>query len=137
MKGWDQDAIDRVKAKFSGKKLPSPSASPIAMPKRQEMNKAEAAYSRVLDARKQSGEIESWIFGSVKLKLAEKTYYTPDFMVTRWFGSEARVFEFHEVKGTFIHDDAAVKFKVARDKFPWFKWVLVVVDKGVIKYYDN
>lgn len=78
------------------------------------MNKLEAAYARTLEERRAAGEIDWFIFESLKLKLADKTFYTPDFAVML---SDGQI-EIHEVKG-FWEDDARVKIKVAAEKFPF------------------
>lgn len=77
------------------------------------MNKTEEAYSRHLDARKADGDIPWWAFEAIKIRLADNTFYTPDFMVLRADGA----LECHEVKG-FWQDDARVKIKVAAALFP-------------------
>lgn len=90
------------------------------------MNKTELAYSLVLDEMKRSGEIESWRFEAVRLKLAEKTHLTVDFYVIRPDG----LVEFHEVKacrsdGKFlIEDDANVKLKMAAELYPEFAFLI-------------
>jgi hypothetical protein len=89
-------------------------------PKRGRMNKTEEAYSRYLEYGRQSGEIRQWMFEPIKLRLAKKTWYTPDFLVIRSDGSVA----FHEVKG-FWRDDARVKIKVATEIYPMFRFVAV------------
>ncbi|MCB0176527.1 MAG: hypothetical protein KDJ97_38870 [Anaerolineae bacterium] len=78
------------------------------------MNKLESEYAQRLEALKACGEIIWWSFESVKLRLADNTFYTPDFFVQRVDGS----FEVHETKG-FMRDDANVKLKVANEFFPW------------------
>ena len=78
------------------------------------MNKTETAYSHRLEAQKRAGEILLWQFEALKLKLADLTYYTPDFLVV----SKDGVVELHEVKG-FWRDDARVKIKVAASQFPF------------------
>jgi len=55
----------------------------------------------------------------MKLRLANKTFYTPDFFVI----TEEHM-EFHETKG-WMRDDANVKLKVAATRFPWFRFILV------------
>jgi len=89
-----------------------------------EMNKLEAAYMQYLNAIVHTGELEWAIFGSVKLRLADKTWYTPDVMV-----GNAGCVEFHEVKG-FLRDDAAVKFKVAAERFNRFRFKMIFRRKG-------
>lgn len=88
------------------------------------MNKTEAAYANLLKSHKQCGSIEAYGFESMKLRLAKRTWYTPDFAVIRK-GS----LEFHEVKG-FWEDDARVKIKVAAAMFPHFKFVAIQRVKG-------
>ena len=63
-------------------------------------------------------------FERIKLKLADKTFYTPDFYVLKKDGQ----LEMHEVKG-FMRDDAAVKLKVAAAQFPFIKFFLIKKDK--------
>lgn len=78
------------------------------------MNKTEAEYALFLEARKQAGEILWYAFEPIKLRLADSTFYTPDFAVM----GQDRVFECHEVKG-FWRDDARVKIKVAAAQHPF------------------
>lgn len=77
------------------------------------MNKTEAAYAATLDARRHAGEIAWFLFEGIKFRLADNTFYTPDFAVMLADGT----LEAHEVKG-FWQDDARVKIKVAADRFP-------------------
>lgn len=83
------------------------------------MNKTEAAYAQHLGLLKVAGEVVAFHFEGLKLRLAQTTFYTPDFLVVT-----PTHFEFHEVKG-FWRDDARVKIKVAADKYPWFTFVAV------------
>lgn len=78
------------------------------------MNKTEAAYAAHLELCKAAGGIEWYRFEGVKLRLADSTFYTPDFAVMASDG----VIEMHEVKG-FWTDDARVKIKVAADQYPF------------------
>jgi len=83
------------------------------------MNKLEAAYSQELLPG-------TWMFEAMKFRLADNTYYTPDFMVMNPEG----YIEVHEVKG-FWEDDARVKIKVFAEKFSWFVVKAVTRVKGV------
>lgn len=85
------------------------------------MNKSEAAYAQHLETRRLAGEIRSWAYEALKLRLADRTFLTPDFFVWHADG----IVECHEVKG-FMEDDAAVKLKVAADRWP-FRFYLVRV----------
>ena len=79
-----------------------------------QMNKTEEAYAQTLELRKQAGEIAWYRFEGLKLRLADNTFYTPDFAVMKTNG----LMECHEVKG-FWADDARVKIKVAADAYPF------------------
>lgn len=83
------------------------------------MNKTEAAYAAYLEALKHAGLIAWYKFEGVKLRLADSTFYSPDFAVMRSNG----VMEMHEVKGHW-QDDARVKIKVASDLYP-FRFIAV------------
>jgi hypothetical protein len=82
--------------------------------KRGEMNKLEAEFAQALEARKRAGEVLDWQFESHKFRLADMTWYTPDFGVML----SNRNFVLYEVKGYFM-DDAKVKLKVAADRHPF------------------
>ena len=88
------------------------------------MNKTEAAYSTVLDGRKHTGEVAWYAFEPINIRLADKCFYSPDFMVMLSSGE----IEIHEVKG-FWTDDALVKIKVAATILP-FKFIAVRLEKG-------
>jgi len=82
--------------------------------KRGEMNKTESEFALILEARRRAGEIYQWRFESIKLKLADNCWYTPDFFIER----EARLI-FIEIKGGHIWDDSKVKFKTAKEIHRW------------------
>jgi len=93
------------------------------------MNGLERRYAEELECRKIAGEIVEYHFDAVKLRLADKTFYTPDFLVLLADGTV----EFHEVKG-FWEDDARVKIKVASDKYPFtFRAVKLVKGQWVFE----
>lgn len=82
--------------------------------KQGQMNKTEAAYAEHLLRLKYAGQVLWFKFEGVKLRLADNTFYTPDFVVMNAGG----VIECHECKG-FWTDDARVKIKVAADLYPF------------------
>ncbi|PJX25050.1 DUF1064 domain-containing protein [Psychrobacter sp. L7] len=84
------------------------------------MNNTEKAYAQHLELLKRAGEVSYYSFDGINLRLADNTFYKPDFLVMRSDGQ----LEIHEVKG-FWTDDALVKIKVAADKFP-FKFIAVM-----------
>ncbi len=84
-----------------------------------QMNKTEEAYAKDLELRRSAGEVAWFKFEGVKLRLADSTFYSPDFAVMLANGQ----IEMHEVKG-FWQDDARVKIKVASELYP-FRFVAV------------
>jgi len=86
-----------------------------------ERNKTEQAYEDLLKAMQISGQILWYSFECIKLRLADNTFYTPDFLVMKASGE----LEAHEVKGAkaIFMDDARVKIKVAAETFP-FKFIV-------------
>lgn len=98
--------MGRVKARARGKHEPG------------RMNGLESKYAQQLYTRKVVGEIADYRFEALKLRLADLTFYTPDFMVI----NASREIELHEVKG-YWEDDARVKIKVAAEMFPEFHFV--------------
>lgn len=82
-------------------------------------NQLEADYERHLEARRVAGAVAWYRFEGVKLRLADNTFYSPDFAVMLASGA----LEMHEVKGRWL-DDAKVKIKVAAALFP-FRFVAV------------
>lgn len=85
------------------------------------MNKLEAAYDAHLRLRHVAGEVAWWAFDRIKLRLADKTYYEPDFLVVLADGTT----QIHEVKGGHWEDDARVKIKVAAEQFPVWGFMAV------------
>lgn len=83
------------------------------------MNKTEIAYDAHLALRQHAGEIAWRRFEGIKLRLADNTFYTPDFAVMLTDG----LLEVHECKG-FWTDDARVKIKVAAEMYP-FRFIAV------------
>lgn len=77
------------------------------------MNRTEAAYDKALAARKFAGEVLWYRFEGIKFRLADNTFYTPDFAVMLADGA----LEAHEVKGHWL-DDAKAKIKIAADQYP-------------------
>lgn len=87
--------------------------------KRGQMNKTEEAYRDTLNTLMQSGAVLWFKFEGLKLRLADNTFYTPDFAVMLSTGE----MECHEVKG-FWQDDARAKIKIAADLYP-FRFIAV------------
>lgn len=83
------------------------------------MNKTEAAYNEYLRKLAWAGEILWHKYEAINLRLADRTFYRPDFAVMAADG----VLEMHEVKG-YMRDDANVKIKVAAAEYP-FRFFLI------------
>ena len=62
--------------------------------------------------------VVAWTFEAIKLRLANGTFYTPDFTVN--VERCPRHVQFHEVKGPYAQEDAKIKFKMAAAKFHMF-----------------
>jgi hypothetical protein len=84
-----------------------------------QMNKTEERYAATLELLRHAGDILWYKFEGLKLRLADNTFYSPDFFVLRKDG----MLEAHEVKG-FWQDDARAKIKIAADMYP-FKFFAV------------
>lgn len=113
------------------KKIAAP-ASPSAKAKMQAlgrlkvgaMNKTESAYGTHLDAEKHCGKVLWYKFEGMKFRLADNTFYTPDFAVLLSDGT----LQAHEIKG-FWTDDARAKIKVAADMYP-IQFIAIKKDKS-------
>ena len=143
MGGFRFDTIEALEARL-GRKVGDPdSPTAPAIPKpvaidygqlvqnRQEcrMNGTEKDYSRHLDMLQRAGSIISWGFEQLKLRLANNTFYTPDFLVV----CHNRIL-MDEVKG-FWRDDARVKIKVAASAYPWMSFRAVTMKRpGVFEW---
>lgn len=100
-----------------------------------EMNKVEAAYAKHLEERRYVGTVLWYAFEAIKFRLADKTFFTPDFLVML----SDDTLEIHEVKGSkriketgetkpWVEEDAAIKIKVAAEQFP-FKFRMMFLDR--------
>lgn len=108
-----------------------------------ERNKLEAAYEAHLALMKSAGEIVGFHFEGIKLKLADNTFYTPDFLV---FSNDG-VVEIHDTKGTttkkrtdgstnkapWIEDDAKLKMKIVAEMYPFRCFAVFKTKDGWMK----
>ncbi|MDE2103900.1 MAG: DUF1064 domain-containing protein [Patescibacteria group bacterium] len=85
------------------------------------MNRTEQQYAAHLETLKVAGRVLWYRFEGVKLRLADNTFYSPDFAVLQADGA----LEMHEVKGHW-QDDARVKVKIAAEMYP-FRFLAVMV----------
>lgn len=102
-------------------KTPPPLAAYYALGRMKggRMNRTEQRYAQHLELLRHGKEIIWFKFEAMKFRLADRTWYTPDFCVV----TAAGVCECHEVKG-YMMEDAAVKIKTAADIYP-FRFKLI------------
>lgn len=110
--------------------LPQPQASGLPQPKgrtvkpvRGSMNGLESRYSKHLDWQIREGHIATYWFEAFKVRLADLTWYTPDFLVMLPDG----LLEWRETKG-WMREDANLKTKITSDLY-WQFPVKVVTEK--------
>lgn len=82
-------------------------------PKSRYKSKLEARYAAQLETLRAAGGIQWWAYESVKFRMADGAWYTPDFLVVMADG-EIRAYE---CKG-FWREAAKVRAKVFFDRFP-------------------
>lgn len=115
---WTEEQLAVHQKRMPASRKAPPDAAPLVATgtvRGHDMNKTEAEYAGMLEARKTGGDIVWWTFEAVTLKLADNTRYTPDFMVMLADGA----LEIHETKGGFIREDGWLKLKVAAGMFPF------------------
>ena len=84
------------------------------------LNQTEAAFKAFLAGLYSEPNVYAQ---DITLRLANGVRYTPDFVVYTPTGVLA-----YEVKG-FMRDDAAVKLKVAAQRYPWIRFLLATKRK--------
>lgn len=108
-----------------------------------ERNRTEAAYEAHLQALCAAGEICGFEFEGMKLRMADKTWWTPDFVVMTADG----YIELHDTKGTttktrangekekapWIEDDARVKMKVIAEQWPFKVFAVFKTPAGWVR----
>ena len=87
------------------------------------MNKLESSFAAYLEKRRLAGEVLDYRYESLRLRLAPKTFYTPDFFVAL-----PAEFQVYEVKGHW-EDDARVKIKWAAQLYWYFRFFGVRQEK--------
>ena len=115
MKRWTTLSADEVAAKSAANRAARGNAMyALGRLKTGQMNKTELEYAAHLEWLKEIKQVIWYKFEGLKLRLADNTFYTPDFAVM----AKDSVLELHEVKG-FWTDDARVKIKVAAALYPF------------------
>lgn len=105
----------------AGSVSPRGDTVPKAGKRRSEMNKTEARFARLLEAKVQRGEIVSFEYEGLTLRWPDGMRYTGDFFVVNEIGDidghplvAATIIE---VKGAHSWAKDVVKFRAARDKW--------------------
>ena len=84
-----------------------------------QMNGVEQRHlEEIIQPAVAAGEILWWEFEQIRFRLADRTWYKPDFVLQLRNGRML----IHEVKGQHWEDDARVKIKVCAEKFK--KWTV-------------
>lgn len=88
-------------------------------------NKTEALFDLRLSDLKASGRIRDYGFETMKFRLAQRTWFKPDFpiILPDWSLIVA------EVKGGYIRPDGMLKLKVAAEQFPVPFFLCVYADR--------
>jgi hypothetical protein len=124
-----QDQIDAKLKAGSGaapkKESPVRAKGRTRNPRDGKMNKMEANYAAELERRKANGGVAWYGFECIKLRLADNTYYIPDFLVMLNDGT----MEIHETKG-YWEDDARVKIKACADLYWMFVFRAITIKAG-------
>lgn len=131
MKGLRLDEKELERLQREGRVKPTPENAPrdaglrqmqaLGRVKDDPLNKTERAWAEYLD---NSPRIVWYKPKPFNLRLADNTYYRPDFLAMDF----DKGLEVHEVKGWWT-DDALVKIKVAAEQFPIFKFIAVSYKK--------
>ena len=88
-------------------------------------SKAEARYAELLERQRRAGQIESWRYEAITLRIGLGARYSPDFLVVTNDGRMRLV----EVKGH-MKEAARVRLRVAVEMYPCFTWLLVWAKRG-------
>lgn len=101
--------------------------------RRRQMNKTEAAFAAILDARIKAGEIVSYEYEGMTLRWGtlDSIKYTPDFTIFEAIEGDGAVrIVFAETKGGHIWPKDMQKFKQARNEWPLFRFEMWQRKKG-------
>ena len=115
---WSDDQLKAHIQRREGAPLPQgQKAKPKRVSPYRFASKLEARYAAHLDALKAAGEIVDWDYEPARLRIADGSRYTPDFMVVTADG-----IAFHETKGHW-REASRVRIKAAAERYPWFGFI--------------
>lgn len=92
-----------------------------------ELNKTERAFAAYLQERQAAGAILWWKAHPFNVRLAESTFYRPDFLVL----NAAMELVIYEVKGSYTSDKGQMKIKLCVEALPVFKMVKASRKNGI------
>lgn len=133
-------AVERARANpaitIVDKLAPVPIKTQIVAPveRSRYRSKIEEQYAAILDGRKRAGEISAWRYEPMTLVIVDgnvadrsRCRYTPDFLVEHGDGDAP---ELVEVKGARCMEAARIRFKLAVQQWPCFRWTWAQRIKG-------
>lgn len=88
-------------------------------------SKLQAAWADGLELRRRAGELAIVLEENLSLRMADRTWYRPDFLVVT---AQGRL-EIHEVKGHW-RDDARAKWKIAAELNRWATFLAITRGRG-------
>lgn len=90
-------------------------------------SKLERKHAANLGLRKAAGEILDWKYEPIRIRLADNTFYTIDFLLLM----ADETIEAHEVKGWHPNiRDSRTRWKMAAEVLPWFRWRFITQPRG-------
>lgn len=123
---FSRESIERLRlenlAARQGPRISPESTKPARVPRG--MNAWERQRAQELEARKRAGDIDGWEFEGIRVKLADGTWYKPDFLV--WKGRDVYL---EEIKGR-MREAARVRLNVAARLYPMFRFMLLRRHRG-------
>lgn len=94
-------------------------------PRRGRLNKTEARYAERLEGQRLTGDIAWWGFEAIRFRLADNTFFTPDFLVMLPDGQ----LTLHETKG-FMREAASLRLRITSEAYWMFPVFVVRWEKG-------
>lgn len=125
-KGAHTDSQSKNEARKKAEAIQNANLTPGPKPKRG-MNGLETEFAQLLKYRKKAGEIVWYAYEPFRIRLADGTFYRPDFVAVDADGRTA----IYECKGQ-MREAARVRLNVAVEKLP-YPFFLVRKSKGELK----
>jgi hypothetical protein len=91
----------------------------------------EARAAELLDLRLRAGEIRSWIYEGMHVRLPGDIMYRVDFVIQLWDGR----IQGWEIKGR-MREPARIKLRQAVERYPCIEWYLLRGDMIPVRLYS-